>query len=46
VNKGNLSLEYCRSEDQLADLLTKGTTLNVFQHLRDQTGIELVDNMT
>ncbi|KHN37347.1 Copia protein, partial [Glycine soja] len=23
VNKGNLALEYCRSEDQFADILTK-----------------------
>ncbi|CAJ2647569.1 unnamed protein product [Trifolium pratense] len=45
VNNGNLCLDYCKSEDQLADLLTKATAVNVFQRLRDKMGIEVIDNM-
>jgi hypothetical protein len=45
VNNGNLTLEHCRSEDQVADLFTKVVTVKVFQRVRDQMGIECVKNM-
>ena len=33
VGDGKLRLSYCRSEDQVADLLTKGVTNEVFKRL-------------
>jgi hypothetical protein len=33
VSDGKLRLSYCRSEDQVADLLTKGVTNEVFKRL-------------
>jgi hypothetical protein len=45
VNNGNLTLEHCISEEQVADLFTKAVTVKVFQKLRDQMGIECVGNM-
>ena len=34
VGDGKLRLSYCRSEDQVADLLTKGVTNDVFKRLK------------
>ncbi|PNX79093.1 putative copia-type polyprotein [Trifolium pratense] len=45
VNNGNLALIHCRSEEQVADLLTKAMTVQVFEKLRSVMGIEIVDNM-
>jgi hypothetical protein len=39
------NIEYCKSEEQIADLLTKAVTVQVFQKLRDVMGIENVGNM-
>ncbi|GAU49301.1 hypothetical protein TSUD_367130 [Trifolium subterraneum] len=38
VNNGNLALEYCKSEEQVADLFTKAVTVQVFQKLKGQNG--------
>jgi len=45
VDNGNLTLEYCKSEEQVADLFTKAVTVQVFQKLRGQMGMETVANM-
>jgi hypothetical protein len=45
VDNGNLSLMHCRSEEQVADLLTKAVSVQVFQRLRDLMGVECVKNM-
>lgn len=34
VSDGRLRLGYCRSEDQIVDLLTKGVTNDAFKKLR------------
>ncbi|PNX85867.1 hypothetical protein L195_g041941 [Trifolium pratense] len=45
VNNGNLAPIHCRSEEQVADLLTKAVTVQVFEKLRSEMGIETADNM-
>jgi len=35
-----IKLEYCRSEDQIADIFTKPLKINVFIKLRDLLGQE------
>ncbi|PNX61424.1 copia-type polyprotein, partial [Trifolium pratense] len=45
VSNGNLALMHCRSEEQVADLLTKAVTVQVFENLRSEMGIETMDNM-
>ncbi|GAU31071.1 hypothetical protein TSUD_322080 [Trifolium subterraneum] len=45
VNNGNLALEYCKSEEQVADLFTKAVAVQVFQKLRGLMGMETVANM-
>ncbi|PNX97389.1 cationic amino acid transporter 1-like protein [Trifolium pratense] len=45
VNNGNLALIHCRSEEQVAELLTKAVIVQVFEKLRSEMGIETVDNM-
>jgi hypothetical protein len=45
VDNGNMSLVHCRSEEQVADLLTKAVAVQVFQRLRDLMGVECVKNM-
>ncbi|GAU51495.1 hypothetical protein TSUD_413780, partial [Trifolium subterraneum] len=42
VNNGNLALEYCKSEEQVADLFTKEVAVQVFQKLRGLIGMETV----
>ncbi|XP_045810820.1 uncharacterized mitochondrial protein AtMg00810-like [Trifolium pratense] len=44
VSNGNLALMHCRSEEQVADLLTKAVTVQVFEKLRSEMGIETVDH--
>ncbi|GAU24164.1 hypothetical protein TSUD_83990 [Trifolium subterraneum] len=45
VNNGNLTLEYCKSEEQVADLFTNAVAVQVFQKLIGQMGMETVANM-
>lgn len=39
VGEGRLRLGYYRSEDQVADLLTKGVTNDVFKRLKMRMGM-------
>ena len=34
LRRGVLALQYCKTEDQLADMLTKGLSRDTFQRLR------------
>ena len=45
VSKGKLKLEHCRSEVQVADILTKGVKTEVFIKLRDLMGMESLANL-
>ncbi|GAU43423.1 hypothetical protein TSUD_334860 [Trifolium subterraneum] len=45
VNNGNLTLEYCKSGEQVADLFTKAVAVQVFQKLRGQMRMETMANM-
>ncbi|KAJ0926044.1 putative RNA-directed DNA polymerase [Helianthus annuus] len=42
VNQEVVELEYCRSEDQLADAMTKPTKLDTFVQLREWIGIQKI----
>jgi len=44
VGKNMIKLEYCRSEDQIADILTKSLKIDVFIKLRDLLGMKVVPN--
>ena len=39
VNAGSVKLEYCRTEDMIADMFTKGLTQEKFEKLRNLCGI-------
>jgi hypothetical protein len=39
VEKGNIMLTHCRTEEQLADIFTKGLSRLPFQHLRVRLGL-------
>ena len=43
VNNGEISLEHCRSKDQLADIFTKALPQEQFDYLRDQMNIVNID---
>lgn len=43
VQAGRIQLEYCASENMIADILTKGVTIKQFQKFRKLTGIEELD---
>ncbi|XP_058776070.1 uncharacterized protein LOC131650373 [Vicia villosa] len=45
VSEGKLRLGYCRSEDQVADLLTKGVTNEVFKRLKMSLSILDLDQL-
>ncbi|XP_058765508.1 uncharacterized protein LOC131639000 [Vicia villosa] len=45
VSDGKLRLGYCRSEDQVADLLTKGVTNEVFKRLRRKLSMVDLDQL-
>ena len=40
VANGNIAVKYCRSEDMLADMLTKGLSYVPFTKLREMTGVK------
>ena len=40
VASGNIAVKYCRSEDMLADMLTKGLSYEPFTKLREMTGVK------
>jgi hypothetical protein len=39
VSNGNIYLQFCRSNEQVADIFTKPLAKNVFEHLREEIGI-------
>ena len=43
VNNEKLKIEHCRTEDQLADILTKALKLERFRCLRDSIGVVCVN---
>jgi hypothetical protein len=45
VDKGILKLEHCRTELQVADLLTKGVTVEVFNRLKNLMGAKSLESM-
>lgn len=45
VSEGKLRLRYCRSEDQVADLLTRGVTNDVFKRLKMTIGMEDLEHL-
>jgi hypothetical protein len=45
VSKGLLKLEHCRSELQVADILTKSVQSDVFRRLRDMMGVVALAEM-
>ena len=44
VGKNMIKLEYCRSEDQIADIFTKPLKIDVFIKLRDMLDMKVVPN--
>jgi len=44
VNDGTIELKYCRSDQMLADMLTKGLSRTVFETLREMAGIIPIPN--
>jgi len=44
VGKNMIKLEYCRSEDQIADIFTKPLKINASIKLRDLLGRKVVPN--
>ena len=42
-NEGTIKLQYCRSEDQLADIFTKSLRFLLFQKLRKLMGVSTMD---
>ncbi|MCI16115.1 cationic amino acid transporter 1-like, partial [Trifolium medium] len=45
VSNGTLKLEHCRTDLQVADLLTKAMTVETFKRLRNLMCIKSLDNM-
>lgn len=39
VNKGQLELEHCRTNDQIVDIFTKAFKVEKFKELRDKLGV-------
>ncbi|XP_050908156.1 secreted RxLR effector protein 161-like [Lathyrus oleraceus] len=46
VSSGQLRLSYCRSEEQVADLLTKSVTNDVFKRLAVKLGMKNIEHLT
>ena len=40
VVNGNIKVKYCKSEDMIADMLTKGLSYVQFDKLREMTGLK------
>lgn len=45
VSQGRLRFEYCRSEDQVTDLLTEGVIIEVFKRLKKNMGMKDLEHM-
>lgn len=46
VSSGQLCLSYCRSEEQVANLLTKAVTNDVFKRLVVRLGMKNIEHLT
>ena len=46
VEKKNIKLVYCRSEEMMADMFTKGLPISQFVKLRKMIGMELIEQST
>ena len=44
VGKNMIKLEYCRSKDKIANILTKPLKIDAFIKLRDMLGVKVVPN--
>ena len=45
VADGKMNLEHCRTENQIADIMTKGVQVEVFRKLRAMMNIDSLDTM-
>lgn len=45
VAEGKLNLEYCRTENHIVDIMTKGVQVKVFKKLRPMMNIASLDTM-
>ena len=45
VTDGKMNLEHCRTENQIADIMTKGVQVEVFQRLRTMMNIDCLDTV-
>ena len=46
VTNGKINLEHCRTENQIADITTKGVQVEVFRRLRTMMNIDSLDTLT
>lgn len=44
VKEGTIQLDYCSTQDQIADIMTKAVKLEVFEELRGRMGVRLKEN--
>ena len=44
TKRGTIAIEYCRTEDQLADVMTKPLNLDQFEKLRGLLGVQAVED--
>ena len=40
TKKGTIDVQYCRTDDMIADILTKGLYAERFEKLRDMAGVK------
>ena len=45
VEDGKMNLEHCRTENQIANIMTKGVQVEVFRTLRAMMNIDSLDTM-
>ena len=45
VNDGQISLQFCGSKEQLANMFTKPLGTNAFEYQREHLGIDSVDDI-
>ena len=44
IKKGTIDVQYCRTDDMIANILTKGLYAERFEKLRDMARVELQSN--
>src|ERR1043165_6011227 len=45
IADGKMNLEHCRTENQIADIMTKGVQVEVFRRLRAMMNVDSLDTM-